>query len=132
MADSVGKKVQEIFTELVGARAEILRGDRFPAAIASTITAALSGPGSGEEEMLEADNIAFHLTDWHAEAAFLVALHLFPERFTSQEGLRSPNSCSCSRDRSGAVGGTLHAKHIPRGYRGQWSDELVIQPAGAQ
>lgn len=85
MADSVGKKVQEIFTELVGARAEILRGDRFPAAIASTITAALSGPGSGEEEILEADNIAFHLTDWQAEAAFLVALHLFPERFTPEE-----------------------------------------------
>ncbi|MGH2548563.1 MAG: hypothetical protein ACRDHN_04190 [Thermomicrobiales bacterium] len=30
-------------------------------------------------------DIAFHLTDWAADAAFLVALHLFPERFTAEE-----------------------------------------------
>jgi hypothetical protein len=30
-------------------------------------------------------DIGFHLSDWHADAAFLVALHLFPERFTASE-----------------------------------------------
>lgn len=30
-------------------------------------------------------DIAFHLSDWHVEAAFIVALHLFPERFTPAE-----------------------------------------------
>ena len=29
--------------------------------------------------------MAFHLTDWNSDAAFLVAVILCPERFTSQE-----------------------------------------------
>lgn len=32
-----------------------------------------------------ADEVSFHLTDWGNEAAILVAIHLFPERFTAQE-----------------------------------------------
>jgi hypothetical protein len=36
-------------------------------------------------QVLCADQIAFHLTDWSSDAAFIVALHLFPERFTSEE-----------------------------------------------
>ena len=32
-----------------------------------------------------ADEVSFHLTDWGHEAAILVAIHLFPERFTAQE-----------------------------------------------
>ena len=32
-----------------------------------------------------ARDIAFHLTDWHWEADFIVALTLFPERFTPDE-----------------------------------------------
>jgi len=32
-----------------------------------------------------ARDIAFHLTDWHWESNFLVALTLFPERFTPDE-----------------------------------------------
>ncbi len=32
-----------------------------------------------------AHDIAFHLLDWNAEAAFLLALHLFPERFTPEQ-----------------------------------------------
>lgn len=30
-------------------------------------------------------DIAFHLSDWSSDAAFIVALHLFPERFTPEE-----------------------------------------------
>lgn len=33
----------------------------------------------------KAYDIAFHLSDWISEAAFIVAVHLYPERFTVEE-----------------------------------------------
>src|SRR4051812_8201219 len=83
--DSVRRKVQAIFTELAGDRARMLEGDRFPAGITTTVTAALTGADATGEQVLHADQIAFHLTDWNSDAAFIVALHLFPERFTPEE-----------------------------------------------
>lgn len=83
--DSVRQKVESIFVELTGERAKTLNGSTFPAAIASAISAALSSKDSGEKEILHKDEIAFHLTDWSSDAAFLIALHLFPERFTPDE-----------------------------------------------
>jgi hypothetical protein len=83
--DSVRKKVQAIFTELAGDRARMLDGSTFPAGITSTVAAALSSSDATEEQILHADQIAFHLTDWNSDAAFIVALHLFPERFTPEE-----------------------------------------------
>ena len=83
--DTVRKKVAALFTELAGDRARMLDGSLFPAGITSTITASLSGPDAIEEQVLQADTIAFHLTDWNADAAFIVALHLYPERFTPEE-----------------------------------------------
>jgi len=83
--DSVDAKVLAIFTELAGDRTRMLDGSTFPAGITSTITAALSGPDASVEQVLHADEIAFHLTDWNSDAAFIVALHLFPERFTPEE-----------------------------------------------
>jgi hypothetical protein len=83
--DSVRKKVQTIFTELARERARMLKGGTFPAGITSTVTAALSSPDASDEQILHADKIAFHLTDWNDDAAFIVALHLFPERFTPEE-----------------------------------------------
>jgi hypothetical protein len=88
MADSTQsfrKKVEAIFRELAGERAAMLDAAKFPAAITSTITVALAGESGDADEILHADKIAFNLTDWNAEAAFLVALHLFPERFTPDE-----------------------------------------------
>ncbi len=32
-----------------------------------------------------ADDIAFHLSDWSSDAAFITALHLWPEQFTADE-----------------------------------------------
>ena len=32
-----------------------------------------------------AHDIAFHMADWNSDAAFVVAVHLFPERFTPEE-----------------------------------------------
>jgi hypothetical protein len=83
--DTVRDKVGVIFRELAGERARALDGTILPAAITSAITAALSSKDSTEQEVLHKDEIAFHLTDWNCDAAFLVALHLFPERFTPEE-----------------------------------------------
>jgi hypothetical protein len=48
-----------------------------------------------------ARDIAFHLDDWKKDAAFLLAVHLFPERFTAKE------------IRSGVSGFLIHApNHI--------------------
>jgi hypothetical protein len=81
----VREKVRALFAEMAGERARALDGSIFPAGITSTVIAALLGPGVTDEEVRHADQIAFHLTDWNSDAAFLVALHLFPERFTPQE-----------------------------------------------
>jgi hypothetical protein len=81
--DSVRTKVDAIFRELVGDRAETLRADK-PARHANDI---LGQVLASEREMdpLKADELAFHLVDWNAEAAFLVSAILFPERFTPAE-----------------------------------------------
>jgi hypothetical protein len=83
--DSVRKKVAAVFSEMAGERAKMLDGSVLPARITTAITAALSNPDTCESEVLHADTVAFHLTDWNSDAAFLVALHLFPERFTQEE-----------------------------------------------
>lgn len=80
-------KALEIFRELVGERAERLRGSHYPADVNTRITAALSADeeDSSGTSVLRRDGIGFHLVDWQHEAAFLVALVLFPERFTDEE-----------------------------------------------
>jgi hypothetical protein len=83
--ESVRKKVEAIFTELVGERARILEGGKIPSGTTSRITQALSNPKATKEQILRADQIAFHLTDWNSDAAFIIALHLFPEQFTPEE-----------------------------------------------
>jgi hypothetical protein len=32
-----------------------------------------------------AADVGFHMADWNSDAAFIVAIHLFPERFTKEE-----------------------------------------------
>ena len=92
-SDSVHEKVKEIFRELVGDRAKNLNPEIFPTNITSTITAALLSDDDSEKELLTKDGIAFHLTDWNGEAAFLVALHLFPERFSKEEIREGVQAC---------------------------------------
>ncbi len=70
---------------MAGDRTKMLDSGTFPAGITSTITTALAGSDATEEQILHADQIAFHLSDWSSDAAFVVALHLFPERFTPEE-----------------------------------------------
>ena len=65
-----------IFRELVGERASQLSvsiPDAQPIIRKALVT-------EHPEEI--ARDIAFHLTDWHSDAAFIVAMLLFPERFT--------------------------------------------------
>ncbi len=82
-AESARAKVSAIFRELVGDRAEHLCAGLSNQPTSGTIAAALRSE-SGYAKQRAAD-IAFHLTDWHTDAAFIVALHLYPERFTPAE-----------------------------------------------
>jgi hypothetical protein len=45
-------------------------------------TIAAAFPALGQQEAFD---LAFHLSDWRVDAAFLLALHLAPELFTADE-----------------------------------------------
>lgn len=87
MLDMADDKVIQIFRELIGDRANKLSDSHYPADINTRITAALTkdGEGSTAEQVLQRDGIGFHLVDWQHDAAFIVALVLFPERFSDEE-----------------------------------------------
>ena len=74
-------KVAAIFRELVGERVTRLDGSHYNHDSAATIARALS-PSPDDRT---ARDIAFHLSDWASDAAFIVAMQLFPERFTAAE-----------------------------------------------
>jgi hypothetical protein len=78
--DTVGRKVAAIFAELVGDRAKRLDGSVIAEPAMSSIASALA-----EQYGQKAAEIAFHMADWNSDAAFVVAVHLFPERFTAEE-----------------------------------------------
>ncbi len=78
--DTVGQKVAVIFAELVGECAKRLDGSVIAEPAMSTIASALA-----EQYGEKAHDIAFHIADWNSDAAFVVALHLYPERFTLEE-----------------------------------------------
>jgi len=80
-------KVLEIYKELLGEKACRLSPERFLADSISRTTEALrkENPEWTEEELIEKDAIGQHLLDWQRSASFLVALALFPDRFTDEE-----------------------------------------------
>ncbi|HSH93077.1 MAG TPA: hypothetical protein VK968_02950 [Roseimicrobium sp.] len=82
--DSVRTKVASIFDELAGERAKNLESIT-PDEVTGAIAQALNGEGADEETDRLNREIAFHLTDWNCDAAFVVALQLYPERFTPEE-----------------------------------------------
>jgi hypothetical protein len=73
------EKVRAIFAERFGDGARVL-----DAAVDGVFTAAVVAayPDLGVER---AADLAFHLSDWRSDGAFLLALSLAPERFTAQE-----------------------------------------------
>lgn len=79
-------KILEIFRELVGDLANRLDGSHYPADVNDRITSALtSGEWDDEVKALRLDGVGFHLVDWQRNAAFLVALVLYPDRFTDED-----------------------------------------------
>jgi hypothetical protein len=76
------KKVKDIFAELVGDRAKVLDGSIFPYEIRDRISNGLKA--AGDDDKLATDT-AFHLTDINGDVAFLMAVYLFPERFSDEE-----------------------------------------------
>jgi hypothetical protein len=81
---SAREKVAAIFRELAGEKAERLDGSRYLADVNSRITTAIAS-SQEEADVLNADQVGFHLIDWQADAAFIVALALYPDRFTDEE-----------------------------------------------
>jgi hypothetical protein len=79
--DSLRKKVIAIFRDLVGERADRLYGSKPLDDARRALENALAADYSPEV----AADVGFHLADWNWEAAFLVAVCLFPERFTPEE-----------------------------------------------
>jgi hypothetical protein len=71
------RKVRTLFAEWAGERALNIGRNGAEGAIATALTDQL-----GYEH---AADVGFHLSDWGEDAAFLVALHLFPDRFTAEE-----------------------------------------------
>ncbi len=81
-SDRLQSKVLDIYRRAFGDVFERLSGKKpAPADLITRITNSLSQSHPRER----AAQIAFHLTDWRFEAAVLVALCLFPERFTDEE-----------------------------------------------
>ena len=70
-----------IFRDLVSNRVDRLRGDKDNTVTRDVLAEALKEK-YGEEI---ARDIAFHLADWNSDATFIVAMHLFPERFTPDQ-----------------------------------------------
>jgi len=79
--DRVSDKVLAIFRELAGERARRLDGGR----VASQAMDAIGDALTEQYGTVKAQEIAFHMADWNCDAAFIVAVHLFPERFTPDE-----------------------------------------------
>jgi len=88
-------KVLSIFKELVGDLAARLDGSHYPADVNSKITTALCNGNIDDEDLLKKDSIGFHMVDWQRDAAFIVALTLFPDRFTDEEIREEIDSFLC-------------------------------------
>lgn len=78
--ETVLQKVEALFRELAGERAARL-GEPGAQSTREVLASALSADHAPDT----AREIAFHLVDWHSDAAFIMAMHLFPERFTPEE-----------------------------------------------
>ena len=93
-------KASDIFREFLGDKNSNIPDvqDRIAKAVAE---------GSSKKKFLKKGwEIGFHLMDWHGDAKFLIALSLFPERFTDAE------------IRQGVIWFLIHAGyHIPEAAR---------------
>jgi hypothetical protein len=81
--DSFRRKVDEIFRELAGPERAKWLGAGIPSRCTPQVAQAVCTQSDYSEKV--GWDIGIHVTDWQYDAAFLVALHLFPERFTDEE-----------------------------------------------
>jgi hypothetical protein len=79
--DSFRAKVDSIFSDLVGERAVAVRADH----LAKDVILRIKRIYAQQYDPDRASALGLHMSDWSADAAFVVALHLFPERFTDEE-----------------------------------------------
>ncbi len=79
--DSLRQKVNDIFTELAPDRAVALSEDR----LAKNIIFRIKAIVTREYGARKASTLGMHMSEWNADAAFIVALHLYPDRFTDKE-----------------------------------------------
>ena len=85
----VHEKVREICAEHFGAEAASRLTLGVDRAISATVARAYTDLSDQERF-----DLAFHLSDWRADAAFLVALVLAPERFSAEEAAEGISSFS--------------------------------------
>jgi hypothetical protein len=79
--DCFRAKVDSIFSELVDERAISVKSDH----LAKNIILRIKKIFAEQYGANRASALGMHMSDWSADAAFIVALHLFPERFTDEE-----------------------------------------------
>ncbi len=86
-------KVHRIFAKYFGEElAKRLSGSRYLSDVNGRITHALVDGNWEDPKVLEMDKAGFNLIEWQSDAAFLVALSLFPDEFTNediQDGIES-------------------------------------------
>jgi hypothetical protein len=79
--DLMRQKVRDIFSELAPDKAKVLGGDR----LAKNIIFRIKEIYTPEFGARNASTLGMHMSDWNNDAAFIVAMHLYPERFTDEE-----------------------------------------------
>ena len=81
MDDDLEEKVRKLLLPLGAERCESVIAAQIPRAVIGRIAEALTNRLPPEQAL----DVGFHMVDWNSEAAFIVALLLFPEQFTAAE-----------------------------------------------
>lgn len=79
--DKATRKTRAIFVRAFGSRAALLFKGASTQTMMDTVSAAFARHISREK----AADIGFHIGDWAKDAALVLALHMFPEKFTRDE-----------------------------------------------
>ena len=79
--ETARQKVQAIFRDAFRERATQIFSPDNVAPTMDIVSAAFAN----ELPPAPAEALGFHMADWAADAASVIALHLFPERFTAEE-----------------------------------------------
>jgi hypothetical protein len=78
--DSIERKLRQAFEPEFGSGVERICAGSYAKDVQTLIAGALR-----EDFPDDAEDIAFHLSDWANSAAFMVLVHLKPEAFTKEE-----------------------------------------------